>query len=195
MPTFTITSVEDGQGELKVHGNMATSCAEGDFLATEPLSRPGTDFAYNNLASWILGRLVTRHTGRTVVDLVDQHVLAFQQAQERHALDFQRQPGQQGGPSRPMQRPSGAMPRPGQQAPRPSGPVQRPSAPIQRPPAVPPQPQAPSAGASSTGAPSTGAPSTGGRHSLPEPDAMHHPEASPQAERVSRARRHRLDED
>ena len=32
MPTFTITSVEDGQGELKVHGNMATSCAEGDFL-------------------------------------------------------------------------------------------------------------------------------------------------------------------
>ena len=33
MPTFTITSVEDGQGELKVHGNMATSCAEGDFLA------------------------------------------------------------------------------------------------------------------------------------------------------------------
>ncbi|WP_255304272.1 MFS transporter [Tsukamurella tyrosinosolvens] len=104
-------------------------------------------------------------------------------------------PGQQGGPSRPLQRPSGAMPRPGQQAPRPSGPVQRPSAPIQRPPAVPPQPQAPSAGASSTGAPSTGTPSTGGRHSLPEPDAMHHPEASPQAERVSRARRHRLDED
>ena len=33
MPTFTITSVEDGQGELKVHGNMTTSCAEGDFLA------------------------------------------------------------------------------------------------------------------------------------------------------------------
>ena len=33
MPTFTITSVEDGQGELKVHGNMATSCADGDFLA------------------------------------------------------------------------------------------------------------------------------------------------------------------
>ena len=33
MPTFTITSVEDGQGDLKVHGNMATSCAEGDFLA------------------------------------------------------------------------------------------------------------------------------------------------------------------
>ena len=33
MPTFTITSVEDGQGELKVQGNMATSCAEGDFLA------------------------------------------------------------------------------------------------------------------------------------------------------------------
>ena len=33
MPTFTITSVEDGQGELKVQGNMATSCADGDFLA------------------------------------------------------------------------------------------------------------------------------------------------------------------
>ena len=33
MPTFTITSVEDGQGELKVQGTMATSCAEGDFLA------------------------------------------------------------------------------------------------------------------------------------------------------------------
>ena len=33
MPTFTITSVEDGQGELKVQGNMATSCTEGDFLA------------------------------------------------------------------------------------------------------------------------------------------------------------------
>ena len=32
MPTFTITSVEDGQGELKVQGTMATSCAEGDFL-------------------------------------------------------------------------------------------------------------------------------------------------------------------
>ena len=33
MPTFTITSVEDGQGELKVQGTMVTSCAEGDFLA------------------------------------------------------------------------------------------------------------------------------------------------------------------
>ena len=33
MPTFTITSVADGQGELKVQGNMTTSCAEGDFLA------------------------------------------------------------------------------------------------------------------------------------------------------------------
>ena len=33
MPTFAITSVEDGQGELKVQGTMATSCAEGDFLA------------------------------------------------------------------------------------------------------------------------------------------------------------------
>ena len=33
MPTFTITSVEDGQGELNVQGNVTTSCAEGDFLA------------------------------------------------------------------------------------------------------------------------------------------------------------------
>ena len=33
MPTFTITSVEDGQGELKVRGNVATACTEGDFLA------------------------------------------------------------------------------------------------------------------------------------------------------------------
>ena len=33
MPTFAITSVEDGQGELKVRGNVATACTEGDFLA------------------------------------------------------------------------------------------------------------------------------------------------------------------
>ena len=32
MPSFTITSVEDGQGELNVQGNVTTSCAEGDFL-------------------------------------------------------------------------------------------------------------------------------------------------------------------
>ncbi|OLO92852.1 hypothetical protein BKH09_03950 [Actinomyces naeslundii] len=32
MPTFTVTSVEDGQGELNVQGNVTTSCAEGDFL-------------------------------------------------------------------------------------------------------------------------------------------------------------------
>ena len=32
MPTFTITSVEDGQGELNVQGTVTTSCAEGDFL-------------------------------------------------------------------------------------------------------------------------------------------------------------------
>ncbi|MCA0158213.1 MFS transporter [Tsukamurella sp. M9C] len=96
-------------------------------------------------------------------------------------------PGPQGPAGPPVQRPSGAIQRPGRQAPpqpggpgpRPSGPVQRPSAPIQRPPAAH-QPEAPS---------------NGGRHALPEPDAMHHPEASAQAERVSRARRHRLDED
>ena len=32
MPTFTITSGEDGQGELNVQGTVTTSCAEGDFL-------------------------------------------------------------------------------------------------------------------------------------------------------------------
>ncbi|MCS3780230.1 MDR family MFS transporter [Tsukamurella ocularis] len=96
-------------------------------------------------------------------------------------------PGPPGQASPPLQRPSGAIQRPGRQAPpqpggpgpRLSDPVQRPSAPIQRPPA----------------APQSDTPSNGGRHALPEPDAMHHPEASAQAERVSRARRHRLDED
>ena len=33
MPTLRITSVEDGQGELKVQANVTTPCAEGDFLA------------------------------------------------------------------------------------------------------------------------------------------------------------------
>ncbi|VEI16587.1 hypothetical protein [Actinomyces viscosus] len=33
MPDLTITSVEDGQGELKVQANVTTSCADGDFLA------------------------------------------------------------------------------------------------------------------------------------------------------------------
>ena len=137
-------------------------------------------------------------------------------AQQRPSAPIQRPSGQMQRPSAPIQRPSGQMPRPsgpvpgppgqagpppqrpsgaihrpmGQapqpggrrpsgSVPRPSGPVQRPSAPIQRPP----------------DAPHPEAPSNGGRHSLPEPDAMHHPEASAQAERVSRARRHRLDED
>ena len=62
--------------QLLARNHPPAESSVADFLATEPLSRPGTDFAYNNLASWILGRLVARHTGRTVVDLVDQHVLA-----------------------------------------------------------------------------------------------------------------------
>ncbi|WP_167149545.1 hypothetical protein [Actinomyces sp. ZJ308] len=33
MPELTVTSVEDGQGELKVQANVTTSCADGDFLA------------------------------------------------------------------------------------------------------------------------------------------------------------------
>ena len=33
MPTLRITSVEDGQGELKVQANATTPCADGDFLA------------------------------------------------------------------------------------------------------------------------------------------------------------------
>ena len=33
MPTLRITSVEDGQGELKVQANVTTPCADGDFLA------------------------------------------------------------------------------------------------------------------------------------------------------------------
>jgi len=33
MPALTITSVQDGQGELTVQANVTTSCADGDFLA------------------------------------------------------------------------------------------------------------------------------------------------------------------
>jgi len=33
MPTLRVTSVEDGQGELKVQANVTTPCADGDFLA------------------------------------------------------------------------------------------------------------------------------------------------------------------
>ncbi|TWS25461.1 MFS transporter [Tsukamurella sputi] len=75
----------------------------------------------------------------------------------------------------PVQRPGG----PGQ---RPSGPVERPGAPVARPQhqAVP----------QYQGAPAPRA----GRHSAPEPDGMHHPESTPQADRVSRARRHRLED-
>ncbi len=84
-------------------------------------------------------------------------------------------------PSAPVQRPGGPMPRAGGQVHRPSGQVTRAGAPMQRPPVAPP--------------PGDQAPRTGGRHALPDPDGMHRPEATPQAERISRARRHRADED
>ncbi|AXE38467.1 serine hydrolase domain-containing protein [Acidipropionibacterium virtanenii] len=40
------------------------------FLAAEPVSAPGTAFAYNNLATWMLSRVVARTTGRDVADLL-----------------------------------------------------------------------------------------------------------------------------
>lgn len=44
------------------------------FMATEPAGRPGVDFAYNNLATWLLGRIVARHTGLDVETLLGQRV-------------------------------------------------------------------------------------------------------------------------
>lgn len=40
--------------QLLARNHPPAESSVADFLATEPLSRPGTDFAYNNLASWIL---------------------------------------------------------------------------------------------------------------------------------------------
>ena len=37
-------------------------------------------------------------------------------------------------------------------------------------------------------------PASAGRHAAPEPDGMHHPAPTSQADRVSRARRHRLED-
>ncbi|TWS25460.1 MFS transporter [Tsukamurella sputi] len=85
-------------------------------------------------------------------------------------------------PSAPIQRPGGAVPRPDQPVQRASAPIQRPSGQVPRPPVAPPQPE-------------QQAPRAGGRHALPDEDGMHHPEVSSQAERVSRARRHRSDEE
>lgn len=45
------------------------------FLATEPEARPGVDFAYNNLATWMLSRIVHRHTGKDVDRIITDQVL------------------------------------------------------------------------------------------------------------------------
>ncbi|GIZ99267.1 hypothetical protein TTY48_38790 [Tsukamurella sp. TY48] len=89
-------------------------------------------------------------------------------------------------PSAPIRRPSGQMNRP-------SAPVQRPSQPMARPPQAPaPEPQfVPPAPEPQFVPP---APRQGGRHAMPE-DGMHHSAPSAQADRVSRARRHRREDD
>lgn len=46
------------------------------FLAAEPAAEPGTAFAYNNLATWMLSRIVARTTGRDILDLLGDRVLA-----------------------------------------------------------------------------------------------------------------------
>ncbi|CAM3267587.1 MFS transporter [Tsukamurella hominis] len=105
---------------------------------------------------------------------------------------------------------------------RPSGPIQRESVDLPRPP-VPPAPRAsvpdyrpprpaPQQYRADPPAPRSSAPgrrraevdqphlqpvpaaARTGRHAAPEPDGMHHPEQTPQADRVSRARRHRLED-
>ncbi|MCA0158212.1 MFS transporter [Tsukamurella sp. M9C] len=75
-------------------------------------------------------------------------------------------------------------PRPAPQQYRADPPAPRPGDPVQRPGAARPEPQfeGVAAGARS------------GRHAAPEPDGMHHPEQTTQADRVSRARRHRLED-
>ena len=45
------------------------------LLATEPEGRPGVDFAYNNLATWMLSRIVARHTGEDVDTIISKEVL------------------------------------------------------------------------------------------------------------------------
>ncbi|EGR98091.1 serine hydrolase domain-containing protein [Cutibacterium namnetense] len=45
------------------------------LLATEPDGRPGVDFAYNNLATWMLSRIVARHTGEDVDTIISKEVL------------------------------------------------------------------------------------------------------------------------
>lgn len=45
------------------------------FLAAEPEHDPGSSFAYNNLATWMLSRIVARTTGRDVAELLTRRVL------------------------------------------------------------------------------------------------------------------------
>ncbi|MSS46509.1 beta-lactamase family protein [Cutibacterium sp. WCA-380-WT-3A] len=45
------------------------------WLATEPVGRPGVDFAYNNLGTWMLSRIVRKHTGVDVDTIVTREVL------------------------------------------------------------------------------------------------------------------------
>ncbi len=92
-------------------------------------------------------------------------------------------------PSGPIQRESVDLPRP------PVPPAPRAAVPDYRPPRPAPQkypaaPRAAGPAAQARPVPAAG----GGRHAAPEPDGMHHPASSPQADRVSRARRHRLDD-
>ena len=103
-------------------------------------------------------------------------------------------------PSGPIQRESVDLPRP------PVPPAPRASVPDYRPPRPAPQqyradPPAPRPDGA-VQRPGTARPESqfervaagarGGRHAAPEPDGMHHPDQTPQADRVSRARRHRL---
>ncbi|WCC79264.1 serine hydrolase [Cutibacterium equinum] len=45
------------------------------WLATEPARRRGVDFAYNNLGTWMLSRVVRRHTGVDVDTIITREVL------------------------------------------------------------------------------------------------------------------------
>ena len=45
------------------------------WLATEPVGRPGVDFAYNNLGTWILSRIVREHTGADIDAIITREVL------------------------------------------------------------------------------------------------------------------------
>ncbi|WP_244881065.1 MFS transporter [Tsukamurella pseudospumae] len=101
-------------------------------------------------------------------------------------------------PSQPIQRPSGQLNRPSGHLNRPAAPVERPSGSVSRPAQYQPpqyrgsdqQPQ----GQRPAPQRAVQAPNDGGRHAAPEADGMHHPDSSEQADRVSRARRHRRED-